>query len=125
MVAGRAREMYDAAAKERQKQSGKEHGRGKEKVPVNVPEPIKGDSRDAVGKAIGVSGKTAGAMLAKMEKQNGRPKKNGNVALQLSDLGIERMQSHRWQRIAGPPWAAAGGFLFVLWRGFFVRLHHP
>jgi len=56
MCAQRARSMYDEAAKERQKQSGKKHGKG----PVNCPEPIPdtGDARDKVGEAFGVSGKS-------------------------------------------------------------------
>lgn len=57
MVGARARGIYDRQAKERQQESGKVHGRGK--VPANLPEPIEsGDSRDAVGKAVGVSGKS-------------------------------------------------------------------
>ena len=38
------RQIYDRRAKERQKEAGKVHGRGK--VPVNLPEPIKADARD-------------------------------------------------------------------------------
>ena len=57
MVAARVREMYDREAKERQKEAGKQHGRGMEKVPVKVPGPIPNDSRDAAGKAVGVNGK--------------------------------------------------------------------
>ncbi len=57
MVGARARDIYDRQAKERQKDSGKVHGRGKEKVPVNLPEPFKADARDLAGKAVGVSGK--------------------------------------------------------------------
>lgn len=57
MVAARAKEMYVAAAKERQIESGKNHGRGK--VPENLPDPIDhGDARDAAGKAVGVSGRS-------------------------------------------------------------------
>jgi hypothetical protein len=52
-----AREMYDKAAKERQ-HAGQERGRNSKKgMPVNLPE-SKSDARDAVGKMIGVSGKT-------------------------------------------------------------------
>lgn len=48
MVGARAREFYDNAAKERQKQ-------GKE----NLPDPkLAGQARDAAGKAVGVSGKS-------------------------------------------------------------------
>lgn len=57
MVAARVRSVYDAQAKARKVESGKEHGRGK--VPENLPEPIpRSDARDAAGKAVGVSGKT-------------------------------------------------------------------
>lgn len=57
LVAGRARELYDAQAKERQKESGKTHGRGK--VVEHLPQPIgMGSARDAAGKAVGVSGKS-------------------------------------------------------------------
>ena len=54
MVAGRARKFYDQQAKERQQDAGKIHGRGK--VPVNLPEANHIDSRDAAGRAVGVSG---------------------------------------------------------------------
>jgi hypothetical protein len=45
----------------------------------------------------------AGAMLTAMELHGGdRIPKSHDVIL-LSDLGIHRMQSHRWQLIAGMP----------------------
>jgi hypothetical protein len=50
MVAGRAREMYDQQAKERQR-----GGQGGKLLVANLPQ---GKSRDAVGAAVGVSGKT-------------------------------------------------------------------
>lgn len=47
----------------------------------------------------------AGEMLAEMEKhQGGRPNQSHDVTSSvatLADLGIEKMQSHRWQRVAG------------------------
>jgi ParB-like chromosome segregation protein Spo0J len=59
MVGARVKEMYNRQAKERQREAGKTHGRGKEKVPVNLPEPIgTGDARDQAARAVGVSGKT-------------------------------------------------------------------
>jgi hypothetical protein len=58
MAGARLREIFDRQAKERQQASGKIHGRGKEKVPVNLPEPIKGDARDQAAKLVGVSGKS-------------------------------------------------------------------
>jgi N6-adenosine-specific RNA methylase IME4 len=47
-----------------------------------------------------------GESLAKMEKAaGGRPTKTSNATLQVSlgDLGIQRMQSHRWQTLATVP----------------------
>lgn len=57
MVAARAREFYDKAAKERQKSHGNTApGKGKT-LPENLPE-LNADARDAAGKAVGVSGKS-------------------------------------------------------------------
>ncbi len=53
MVAARVREHYDKAAKEWQ---GKRTDLAKD-IPANLPE-SKSDSRDAAGKAMGVSGKS-------------------------------------------------------------------
>ena len=52
MCAQRARKMYDEAAKERKKR------KPAESVPDNCPEQSKGDARDQVGKAFGVSGRS-------------------------------------------------------------------
>lgn len=55
MVAARARDVYDAQAKERQRLS---EGRGK-KGPANLPDlNDTGDARDKAGKAVGVSGRS-------------------------------------------------------------------
>ncbi len=55
MCAARAREMYDRQAKERQKvRKGSQPGA----TPANLPELPKGDARDHVGKAFGVSGRS-------------------------------------------------------------------
>ena len=57
MVAGRARKFYDQQAKERQR----DHGAtapGKKSLPANLPGVIPVDSRDAAGRAVGVSGKS-------------------------------------------------------------------
>ena len=56
------REIYDEQAKERQKLS---HGRGVKGV-ENLPH-LKDDSRDAVGKIVGVSGKSIDAAAAIQE----------------------------------------------------------
>lgn len=56
MCAARARDIYEREAKERQKASGGDQS--KKAVPENLPEPKKGDARDAAGKAFGVSGKS-------------------------------------------------------------------
>lgn len=60
MVAARAREVYDAAAKERMKEGQQSGGRGhKKNSPENLPESLdNGDARDKAGKAVGVSGKS-------------------------------------------------------------------
>ena len=50
MAAARVKEFYEKEAKERQKEG------GRHKVPANLPEAKKGDSRDKAGKAMGVSG---------------------------------------------------------------------
>jgi len=52
MVAARARDMYDAAAKERRTEG------GKHKDVENLPQAEKSRARDAAGKAVGVSGKS-------------------------------------------------------------------
>lgn len=57
MVGGRAREMYDKAAKERMKKGGRKGGQSKGME--NFPDPsTEQTARDAAGKAVGVSGKT-------------------------------------------------------------------
>ena len=56
MVAQKLKPFYEADAKERQIASGKEYGKGS-KVKVKIPEPKQGQSRDAAGKAVGVSGR--------------------------------------------------------------------
>lgn len=58
MAAARAREMYDRLAKERQKDSGKNYGKGKVVENLPQPTPDSGKARDQVGKVFGVSGKT-------------------------------------------------------------------
>ena len=54
----------------------------------------------------------AGEFLKTMEKQNGRPssKRLQGVTL-LSEMGIQRIQSHRWQK--KPP---LHYFTFLMWR---------
>lgn len=54
MVAARAREHHDKAAKERMVAGGKQKNKGVE----NLPPLESSKARDAAGKAIGVSGKT-------------------------------------------------------------------
>ena len=59
MVAARAREFYDQAAKERQKEGGKQHGKGHPKVVENLPQPNGNQkARDQAGKSAGVSGRS-------------------------------------------------------------------
>lgn len=58
MVGGRAREICDRQAKDRQRSSGGDRKSiGAKSVKENLPEPIKGQARDHAGKAVGVSGK--------------------------------------------------------------------
>lgn len=61
MVAARARDIYDRQAKER------EHSR-KTGTMVNLPESSKGTARDAVGKAMGVSGRSVDYATRVIEK---------------------------------------------------------
>ncbi len=69
MVGARAREIYDKQAKERQQvRKGKQAGSS----PANLPELSKGDSRDQVGRAVGVSGKSIDAATIVLRK--GTPK---------------------------------------------------
>lgn len=57
----RARDYYDRQAKERQKAAGERFHKGSPKVPVNLPEPSKGDARDqAAGGIVGNGGSRAG-----------------------------------------------------------------
>ncbi len=61
MCAQRARKMYDDAAKKRQREAGKQHGKGQSKLMDNCPQANEDDdppstARDQVGKAFGVSG---------------------------------------------------------------------
>lgn len=70
MVGARAMGVYEKQAKERQKEAGKVHGRGMEKVPVNLPEPISGDARDQAAKAVGVSGKSIDYGVQVLESKN-------------------------------------------------------
>ncbi len=69
MVGARARGLYDEQAKERQRASGGNRMNAKAKaVPVILPEPLKGDSRDHVGKVVGVSGKLIDNATKVLEK---------------------------------------------------------
>jgi hypothetical protein len=108
-------------AKERQKQAGGDKKSAKAKsVPANLPEAIKkGDARDKAAEAVGerieivnaaVEGKLLterrlGDALAAMDlKQNRQanlkqsPKSHDVTSDVLADLGISKVQSHRWQK---------------------------
>jgi len=58
MIADDVRDMYTEQAKERMKAGGgdKKSKNAKGSGPVKVPDPIRGDTRDFAGKALGVSG---------------------------------------------------------------------
>lgn len=64
MVAGKVREFYDDAAKERH---AKNSGRPSEKKPVAKVPQVSERSRDAAGKSVGVSGKMVDAATAVLE----------------------------------------------------------
>lgn len=58
MVGARMRDIYDEDAKRRMHEGQKSGGRGNKKnSPAQVPESLVGDTRDIVGKIVGVSGK--------------------------------------------------------------------
>lgn len=73
MVGARAREVYDRQAQDRLAIGQKSGGRGhkKENSPANLPESLSGDARDAVGKVVGVGGKSID--YATKVLQNGIP----------------------------------------------------
>ena len=65
--AEKASGTQEKLAKERQKQSGKTHGRG-QKVVANCPQAIEPKARDQAGKAFGISGKTHDAGVKVLDK---------------------------------------------------------
>lgn len=75
----RCRDLYDRAAKERQKDAGKHHGRGK--VPENLPDANSTDARDAAGKAVGVTGRTVDYATRHPPGSPGGVEKSSNKAL--------------------------------------------
>ncbi len=66
MVAARARSVYEAEAKERQKEQAKRNQPQSQKV-ENFPPLEKHKSRDAAGKALRVSGKSVDAAFLKID----------------------------------------------------------
>lgn len=117
MVGARARQFYDEQAKQRQKEAGKSHGRGK--VVENLPQANAGTARDAVGKAVGVSGKSidhATRVLAKAEPEvvkavdEGRMAVSAAAALATESAEVQREEANnpkRKKQKNGPP--AVGG----------------
>lgn len=69
MVAGRARELYEAQAKERQQATLKQN-QNESTVKENLPERRNGQARDQAGKAVGVSGKTVDAATKVLESKD-------------------------------------------------------
>lgn len=72
MVAARARGFFDERAKERQREGGKDHGKGHPKVVANLPQPKQSrKSRDDAAAAVGVGGRTVD--YASKVLKNGTP----------------------------------------------------
>ncbi|MBN1341518.1 MAG: hypothetical protein JXQ73_02505 [Phycisphaerae bacterium] len=95
MVAARARDYYDAMAKERQRQS---PGRGQSQKGVDKCPPLidTGKARDQAGKAMGVSGKSvdrASAVLKRGSQELVKAVDAGKVSVarasQLTDYSPE------------------------------------
>jgi len=70
VLAEKLEPLYAAEAKERQREAGKQYGRGKEKVPQKVAEPKKneGEARDKAAKAA----KTNRQYVSDVKKINGK-----------------------------------------------------
>jgi hypothetical protein len=69
--------------------------------PLTKLEP--GQQIEAWQAVLDKAARRAGELLAGMEKHKGRPKKGSHGATVLSDTGINKTQSSRWQRIAAIP----------------------
>lgn len=67
MVAAKVEHLYAVGAKERQRDGGRNHGKGQPKVVENSSQPIP-KSRDAAGAAVGVSGFSVGCAKTVIEK---------------------------------------------------------
>jgi hypothetical protein len=70
VVAAKVLPLLEKAAKERQRASGEQHGRGQEKVPANLPEPIggKGEAREHAAKQLNVSPRSVQTAKQLIEK---------------------------------------------------------
>lgn len=105
MIGARAREMYDKAAKERQIEAGRTHGRGK--VPELVPEPIsRGDSRDRAGAAVGVCGPMIDRATRVLRK--GTPElisavDDGKISVSRAETLLELPPDEQREIAADPP----------------------
>jgi hypothetical protein len=101
MIGAKAREHYDKLAKERQKQSGKVHGRGKEKVVETVSQPIdSGRARDLAGQAVGVSGPLvdrATKVLKQAEPEVAKAVEEGRLSVtKAAVIADEPPEVQRW-----------------------------
>src|SRR4051794_36514082 len=65
--------------------AGKQHGRGQEKLPADLPEAIsRGDSRDQAARAVGVSGRSVGRAHTSVHDEV----KAARVAQAVSDTNV-------------------------------------
>lgn len=106
MLAAELEPMYAEAARERQREGGREHGRGQEeKVMANSPQPIPEEtkSREQAAKAVGASGRSVSD--AKALKQDAP-----DLAEQVSngDMSLNEATKERKRRQPKPPPAPRG-----------------
>jgi ParB family chromosome partitioning protein len=73
-------------AKARQSEAGKQHGRGKI-ASDQIPEPFKGQTRDKVGRAVGMGGTTYSRARAVVEAAESDPDTFGEIAEEMDRTG--------------------------------------
>jgi len=91
------------AAKDRQSEAGKKHGRGKIGCGT-VPQPIQGKARDKIGRALGVSGRTVEMANAVAIAAEEEPETFGAIAEEMDRTGKVKRAFDKVQEIkAGKP----------------------